>query len=259
MEYEYTKEDRITTPHLYMYTPYQGRDFLDSFLNNRNECVGKLNTAGIGISKDTEFVLLLPGLISRGIPAHFSPLCKKVVALIKEKASIKEFHDVEFITSYGSIGQINNMTEISAAGVTAWKNSLMTEENISLPLMLKDCIALLCRCDTEAVQEIADCLSLFQKKYEVFKRLFTQYDKKQRKIGEDYADLSPYALMALGLGILYIRTGDLNFLSTQLKVNDLICSVADRAAVSVDALPTLFSLYFEIASVEELMQRRGVL
>ncbi len=41
MNYEYSQENRINTPHKYMYTEYHGRPFLDAWKNDRNSFLKK--------------------------------------------------------------------------------------------------------------------------------------------------------------------------------------------------------------------------
>lgn len=62
MAYEYCLEDRIETPHSYMYTKYEGRSFLDEYSRGRADCMDRLAEAyepdnGCAVLKDLDACL----------------------------------------------------------------------------------------------------------------------------------------------------------------------------------------------------------
>jgi hypothetical protein len=73
------------------------------------------------------------------------------------------------------------------------------------------------------VDEAQDTLlDLFQKRFEVFHRVFDQYDENMRKVGSNYTCPHVYALLSTVLGLRYIRQKNLNDLNTSLKLNDVL-------------------------------------
>ena len=102
-------------------------------------------------------------------------------------------------------------------------------------------------------------LSLFTKKYEIFKRVFSQYDSSMKKVGSDYEDVSVYILLSLNLGLFQKKTDNLKFLNASLKLNDLICSIIDDVKDIVDILSAYVSLKLEVGLVQQLMRKKDVL
>ena len=45
--YEYTAFDRLQNPHNYMYSPYGGKEFIRTYLNDRNFHISSFNTLGV--------------------------------------------------------------------------------------------------------------------------------------------------------------------------------------------------------------------
>ncbi len=71
-------------------------------------------------------------------------------------------------------------------------------------------------------------LLVFVKKYEVSKKLYVRYDEKLKRASDEYDNFSVYVLFALALALAYERTCRIQFLSTLLKVNDMLCSELSR-------------------------------
>ncbi|TGN08006.1 hypothetical protein [Leptospira ilyithenensis] len=52
-QYTYTSENRIESPHKYMYTPYQGRDFLGYYFEDRKNFIRKTEVSDYDILEKT--------------------------------------------------------------------------------------------------------------------------------------------------------------------------------------------------------------
>jgi hypothetical protein len=105
-------------------------------------------------------------------------------------------------------------------------------------------------------EHIYKWLSIFIKKYEVSKKIFTQYDSKMKKIGNDYKKIENYLLLSANLAIFYKHSGNLKFLNTLLKLNDTLCSISKK--ITQKNLPLFYlSLKIELEEVKNLFNKRG--
>ena len=71
-------------------------------------------------------------------------------------------------------------------------------------------------------------LSNWIKKFEVFKKVYTEYGPNFRKTSNDFTSIEVYSLLSLALGCYQLKKSNLKFLNAQLKINDLLCSIADE-------------------------------
>jgi len=71
----------------------------------------------------------------------------------------------------------------------------------------------------EELQRVIDGL---QKKFEVFHRIFTEYDSNLRKRSDKYRDPACYALLSIILQLRYYESGNFNDINTAVKINDLL-------------------------------------
>ena len=113
--------------------------------------------------------------------------------------------------------------------------------------------------DTAQKTCVRDWLSRLVQRFEVTKRLYTRYPSGLKKGAEKYDQIILYALLAFLLGHYFGKNGNLNYLNTLLKLNDLICSVLE--SVTQDQLTcttAYFSLAFEHIYVKELMVHKGL-
>lgn len=124
----------------------------------------------------------------------------------------------------------------------AWLNSTQTSWNTRqvLGLALYD----LLEHGNEPVPDVFTRLgSTFQHKFEVFGRIYSLYDGNWRKVNEDCADTVLYAFLGLFLLCLVRKTSDLSFLSTALKIADLLTT-------ATPSLNTLFETVSGLAMIE---------
>lgn len=90
------------------------------------------------------------------------------------------------------------------------------------------------------------------KKYEVFKRLFSDYGEDGRRLPDSVpADLEAYSLLAVCLAELSQRTGSLRLLSTLLKLNDALSSINSKGFDPFAAALAARSLAIEADLVSE--------
>ena len=71
----------------------------------------------------------------------------------------------------------------------------------------------------EELQRVIDGL---QKKFEVFHRIFTEYDSNLHKRSDEYRDPACYALLSIILQLRFHGSGNFNDINTAVKINDLL-------------------------------------
>jgi len=219
MAYEYCLEDRIDTPHAYMYTKYGGRTFLDEYFRVRAECMDRLEEA-------------------YGSNPGRSDL-KDVDACLAE------------IT--------RNSESRNGNGAASWFGEGAADEPTATTEILKEALRMIGRGGKGDLRRVYAFLGTLTAKFEVFKRIFSFYDGSVRKMGDEYKDVSCYILFALCLGAYCRKAENLKFLNTALKVNDLVCSVIERVQVRSDIASAYTSLALEKESIEGLLSKKGLL
>lgn len=110
--------------------------------------------------------------------------------------------------------------------------------------------------DALELQPEPETLDGLVQRFEVSKRLYDGYDSTFRKPQGDYRDLMRYARLARLLADEVARSGDLKWLNTLLKLNDLLCS---QPAPTQDRIAALLrhSLTVELATVNRLLEQTG--
>ena len=71
-------------------------------------------------------------------------------------------------------------------------------------------------------EELQRVIDGFQKKFEVFHRIFTEYDSNLRKRSDEYRDPVCYALLSIVLQLRFHESGNFNDINTAVKINDLL-------------------------------------
>lgn len=113
--------------------------------------------------------------------------------------------------------------------------------------------------DSNNIEEnIESTLNKFLKKYEVYKKIYSAYDKNFRKLSEDYKDLGSYALLSLNLMLCYKKNKNLKFLNASLKINDMLCSIADRLEDPTELKAAYMAIDMELREVKRLFDKKGV-
>ena len=219
MGYEYCLEDRIQNPHLYMYTKYEGRPFLDEYFGVRADCMDRLAWA------------------------------------YEARYGEADLRDVD-----GCLDEITKEAEQrDANGPGLWFGKNVGNGPAATTEILEDALYLIWRSGgADRRNKVRAFLNTLTAKFEVFKRLFSFYDRSVRKVGDDYEDVSCYILFALCLGAWCRGEEDLKFLNTALKVNDLVCSVIDRIHACPDIMSAYASLALEREAIQGLLNRKGL-
>ena len=101
-------------------------------------------------------------------------------------------------------------------------------------------------------------IDVFLKKYEIKKRLMSQYDTEFFEKNQDYKNLRNYLLLELLCVIRYEETRHLKFLNTILKINDMLITQAQKIHNETDLCIFKHNLEYEIKFVKELCELKGL-
>ena len=101
-------------------------------------------------------------------------------------------------------------------------------------------------------------IDIFLKKYEIKKRLMSQYDTEFFEKNQDYKNLRNYLLLELLCVIRYEETRNLKFLNTILKINDMLITQTKKIHEQIDLSIFKYSLEYEIKFVKELCELKGL-
>lgn len=96
------------------------------------------------------------------------------------------------------------------------------------------------------------------KRFEVTKRLHAAYDERLRPAGNEWRNPENYALLAVILGMQYVRSRDLRRVNTLLKLVDLLASLEDVMSSPLAVSCALAAVRFEREAVEGLMRQHGI-
>lgn len=227
MNYEYSRVNRFTTPHNYMYTKYEGPKFLGTYIEFRKNCLEKLRGR---IGEFDNIINFSDFSLSDFRKTLFSFL------LSSEQESQVDFDSVEDLLI-----------------------EMQSEKTVQTIVFFKRILILMLNSKQENLKDFYKILSIFIKKYEVFKRIFSQYSSQFKKKSEDYASLSPYILITLCSLYYHHHIPNLKFLNVSLKINDALCSVIDEIPHGEDCLFFNVALIMEIDAIEKLADKKGVI
>ena len=205
--YEYTKVNRLNEPHKYMYTLYQGSDFLEAYFRERLNCLKSFKQINSKNYNNKTYLSIYPrvaNILEEILEREFcnEPL-KTVIDLddsIKVDASCS--YNIIALSSFSADSRINSQDLLESL-----LNSQINKEDENL---------------------IKFWLDLLVQRFEVTKKLYESYLINFRK-GEGESNIVYlYEVFALSLMLFYNTTKNLKYLSTLLKVTDLLCSLGDK-------------------------------
>jgi hypothetical protein len=111
-------------------------------------------------------------------------------------------------------------------------------------------------------KEKADCIKWLDRlvqRFEVTKKLYEFYPPGFRKGEGDNSFIKPYWLLAMCLYLFYVQTNEIKYLSTLLKVSDLLCSLPHNALkAAIPGSGMVMLLTGETLSIRTLSNRKGI-
>ena len=234
MAYRYSAHNLLQKPNTYMYTPFEGGQFLTEYFSSRLEklaCLdpeSKLSSSALvhaagAIIKD--WVYANASASARNNWAIYCPFSARVLA------------DPEQVPQ-GSLSSLEN--EPTLATVPLLRAVVAEQIQGSL---------------TKAGE------SIWRKavqRFEVTKRLYKFYGPDLKKGHGGHTDLRPYALLSISCALYYISTGSLVALSAQLKLNDILCCLPINQLHTLPVGAFKLLVCSEITFIDELIRRKEI-
>ena len=240
MNYLYTEANRLEAPHAYMYTPFQGGALLRAYQVDRLAILHRLarSTAGDAATE-------------AGNERHVLPLLEKWLEAVSSEAGQLYQAAVQEIHSAPSSQE--DSLNVQAMHLSQLKPSESIE---TLDLIHAQVAAQLLGVHAGLTKEWLDRLV---QRFEVTKKIYETYPPGFRKGEGTGRSVRLYWLFALALCLYYTRTHQLKYLSTLLKVCDLLCSLPEdlrSGHLSPGVMAAILAV--EICSVKKLAEERGV-
>lgn len=244
MNYSYSQHNRLEEPHSYMYTPFEGAAFLGYYLSSR---IGFLHSAASnsGGTHMPDQLLLLCGLrrLERDFDAA-SPSCGV------------RFRELSAVGAEANLG-----SDKADEAILSDLGGNLTRTTIASSVTTLDLLcALIGGQLTDAhLPETKLWLDRLVQRFEVTKKLFDVYPPGFRKGQGLNTSVRLYWLLALGLCLFHSSSNQIKYLSTLLKVCDLLCSLPGSVlAGEIPRFGMSAVLAAEMSSVRLLAERKGL-
>ena len=195
MKYNFNKRDLLESRENYMYSPFYGKKFLVDYNKNRSLFIKSLKSENI-LRKNIYLNNLIHFILVNKI--NNKELGKLFITHIT-----KDTHLLDKLI-YNSILKFKKVTIIDTDKLL---NSLIINSIENNKTLVVD-----------------NFIEKLIKKFEVSKKLYTNYSKDFKKKGRQYKFTQIYMKLSLLLTIEYIKKPNNRYLSTLLKLNDLISS-----------------------------------
>jgi hypothetical protein len=243
MSYLYTQVNRLEEPHKYMYTAFQGQSLLQAFHTSRADTLKQLIAMNFDSVIDDK--------------THYEGRC--ILSIV----SSFEHNSETLLDSFS-----DNVQRISAS---EQKNSpdaefearadsleqLSVQATVSTLELLKTLIA------AQLVNRYSELTKLWLdrlvQRFEVTKKLYETYPAGFRKGEGSTHIVKLYWLFSLLLSLYLKDKLEFKYLSTLLKVNDLLCSLPDELhAKSISSEIMTVILINEMLNIKQLTQQKGI-
>lgn len=241
MAYIYTEANRLDQPHKYMYIKFEGSHLIKSYQTDRMDVLKRVSmisdhekVAHVAFDYFLEIFFtmafdqhsaaagakyreLLPHPNQRNVPSHSETDNSKIINFAN---SLPKYTDAEPIVTLELL------------------QSIIASQLISLHDV-----------------KVKEWLDRVLQRFEVTKKIYEGYPEGFRKGEGSDALVLLYWLLALSLSLYYVKNNSVKYLSTLLKVCDLLCSLPDPVMfgqLSKQTMATILST--ELVSVEMLVK-----
>lgn len=226
-DYPYTGEDRIDTPHSYMYTPFAGEGFFAAHAADRASALAGL------LTQCEATPAVLPGPLARAMPAALRDLARTRMPQGAPPLP----------------AALNGQWFVAGPGAAP-----ALPDSPADPLDTPAALATLLAVAAQDATRAWPWLEFFIHRFEVAKRLRAGYNHGPT-LAEPLTTLAPYALLASALGLACRGSLDHKFLNTMLKLGDLISSARHRADRDPDTAGLCAAaLALELLGIGQLMK-----
>ncbi|UCD03744.1 MAG: hypothetical protein JSW73_04360 [Candidatus Woesearchaeota archaeon] len=236
MVYEYSKINRIESPNIYMYTLYNGKDFLNEFFEYRKECQEKI----------------LENLFSNQNSSEKIELTKVGSCVINFANKIKILEENNKISNSLIIQEFD---KFSLEETNSFLETLGNEEIITKSALEKLILMML---NVDNKEKFYFVLSKLLKKFEVTKKICDSYAKNFVKNESDYRTIKNYILLSFLIMDYYNFSRNFKFLNATLKINDTICSVIDKIETREELIISYLLLKLEKQAISSLIKTKKV-
>ena len=134
--------------------------------------------------------------------------CDKDLLEFPEKYQMSTFSGIEFIHSYSNLRNnvllklnVDKDKSFEATVIGNFVKSKISIDHIHTTKFLSS--TLIDKITKKTVKQNEEILEIFLKKFEVRKKIFTEYDKQIKEITKDYFDLKNYILLSANFIISY--------------------------------------------------------
>jgi hypothetical protein len=243
MSYLYSKRNRLEEPHNYMYTQFQGEDFLRSYQSCRMDVLCRRTTvAKADKEPDNMFVYYALPALEKMFYTTSSEGARKFLKLVNgsnAKMAEQSMTDLRFDVLAKGLDEISLVDSVKTLGLL---HSLIAVQLIN-------------------VHDFNTKLWLDRlvQRFEVTKKVYEIYPTGFRKGEGGNTSVRLYWLFALALSLFYASTNEIKYLSTLLKICDLLCSLPDQMIIEdIPQNGLSIVLATEVVSVQLLAEKKGV-
>jgi hypothetical protein len=240
ISYEYTKVNRLENPHKYMYTPYLSSDFVNAYFCDRLKNVRRFQLKGKKSYNNIDLYL-------------YAAVKNKFDSLLNQES----FELIDDLWQHFTNG--DHFTILETKQFFLLNNEIEnlsyfdTKNNVDTEALLSSLVYSQLSYDdnNELIQQWLDRLV---QRFEVTKKLYVNYPVNSRKGRGEMGRVRLYWLFLLSLTLNYVSTNNIKYLSTLLKVSDILCSLDDD--ILVGELPfqgLLLVLLVELLSIKVLL------
>lgn len=231
MVYRYSAHNLLQAPNTYMYTPFEGGQFLNEYFSSRLEKLTYL---------DVE---------SKVVPCATVQAAGAIIG--------------DWVLTNTSSSAYRNWAQYCAPSSGIFVNPKQAPEH---PLSFHEGMTTRTMLQALVAEQLKGPLTkngeaIWRKavhRFEVTKRLYEFYGPDLNNGYGGYADLQPYALLSLSCALHYSQTASLIALSAQLKLNDLLCSLPNIQLGKLPFGALKLLVCSEITFIDELIRRKEI-
>ena len=226
INYEYTKIDRLNSPHKYMYTLYQGSEFLDVYFQDRIKKITNLK------NKKYKSQLFIYSRVNKFI--------EKILDKKFSKDPLKKKFGYRDTVKKNKIYKKDKSKILSSFSV----NKAINSESLLLSLIDS-------QLNKKNNRLVKFWLDLLIQRFEVTKKIYFIYKVNFRKGEGDSNIISLYLMLAISLTLFFYSTKKIKYMNTLLKLSDLICSLDIKLlAKSIPSETISMILLIEILNIK---------
>lgn len=226
MKYSYSGENRLETPAKYTYAAFGGGEFLQAYIRDRQEAIAGLGQAYKDLSWED-----IPHLLRREFSSSSGQLLS--TPLQPDRVDAPASMPVQIIRAL-SADQTINTTEVL------------------------ECLVAI-QLTSSGEPAVTVWLDRLVQRFEVSKKIYETYPPGFRKGLGDAHQVRLYWLLAIALCLQYHVDEQLKYLSTLLKLTDLLCSLPTEELKAESCSTGLgWVLCAEIAAIRRLADQKGV-